>query len=452
MNHRREATVAWAICLLLFFLVVPGPREQAWSQDVHRPPAAGALSASGVSDPAAPSAEAGALSIFVETDTWKYTVGDEVTITVTLTNNADSTVSGELEVDVQVAWPDAPGWFTVHTSEPRPISVAAHGEAQETYGLDVGQYKHSGPFRVVASVGEAVGYGPFFVAPGIELTLQVPDSVDVGQEFEVALAITNTLTSALSNIDVDVRFPTGSSLDPGSEHLVVPSLAAGDTCRHTWEMSVEEGGLNNLVAVATSEDGGSQKVVVSMDVLGEAALMPIVEDAVDLVQGSMFSITGEIHNTGGQMAEGVQVTLSLPSYALSTSEDLSVDVGDIPGGESRTVSWGVRALWPGHHGVELRVSDTAGHVQVDHGLVSVVGDPEADTGDLEELEPPDGSNGDGDGDGRCTEVDALLALQMAAGLEQPDVGRMDVTGDGQVTEVDALQILQWAAAGGQCGS
>ena len=59
--------------------------------------------------------------------------------------------------------------------------------------------------------------------------------------------------------------------------------------------------------------------------------------------------------------------------------------------------------------------------------------------------------GDANGDGRCTEVDALVALRMAVGLQAPDVARMDVNGDGQVTEVDALQILKWAVAGGQCG-
>ena len=61
------------------------------------------------------------------------------------------------------------------------------------------------------------------------------------------------------------------------------------------------------------------------------------------------------------------------------------------------------------------------------------------------------SLGDGNGDGLCTEVDALMALKMAVGLQPPDVARMDVDGDGKVTEVDALQILKWAVAGGQCG-
>lgn len=58
--------------------------------------------------------------------------------------------------------------------------------------------------------------------------------------------------------------------------------------------------------------------------------------------------------------------------------------------------------------------------------------------------------GDGNGDGRCTEVDALVALQMVVGLQTADVARMDVNGDGKVTEVDALQILKWAVTGGQC--
>ncbi|HUT20514.1 MAG TPA: dockerin type I domain-containing protein, partial [Anaerolineae bacterium] len=65
--------------------------------------------------------------------------------------------------------------------------------------------------------------------------------------------------------------------------------------------------------------------------------------------------------------------------------------------------------------------------------------------------PPGAALGDGDGDGLCTEVDALMALRMAVGLQPADVARMDIDGDGGITEVDALQILKWAVAGGQCG-
>ncbi len=58
--------------------------------------------------------------------------------------------------------------------------------------------------------------------------------------------------------------------------------------------------------------------------------------------------------------------------------------------------------------------------------------------------------GDGNGDGLCTEVDALMALQMAVGKLAEDLN-MDVDQDGQVTERDALTILLWAIRDGQCG-
>jgi hypothetical protein len=63
---------------------------------------------------------------------------------------------------------------------------------------------------------------------------------------------------------------------------------------------------------------------------------------------------------------------------------------------------------------------------------------------------PSAVPGDGNGDGLCTELDALMALKMAVGLMAPNVARMDLDGDGKVTEVDALQILKWAVSGAQC--
>ena len=58
--------------------------------------------------------------------------------------------------------------------------------------------------------------------------------------------------------------------------------------------------------------------------------------------------------------------------------------------------------------------------------------------------------GDGNGDGLCTEVDALMALQMTVGKLAEDLN-LDVDQDGRVTERDALIILKWAVRDGQCG-
>lgn len=471
MNRRLKTTLGLLICLILSLLVVPGRSADAWSEDLRRAFITRGLGTQGLVQPPDGAQHRSAclwsrnpgnvsptlgstslspalqeLSIVIETDSFAYGIGDDVTITATLTNPSDTGIAGDLNLAVQMAWLDSPAWTPVFTAQPRPFNLPAQGEIQETYKLTMGQYTDSGLFRIVVSVGEAVEYGGFIVTAGHDLTLQVPDSVKVGEEFEVALEVKNTLTRAINNLEVDVLFPTGCSVEAGSEHLVIPSLAAGETHRQAWKMSVEEGGFNNLVAVATSEDGGSNKVVISMSVLGEAAIIPVMEDVEEVGRGSSVTLRGEVHNVGGQTAEGVQATLSLPPE-LSTTETLTIDVGDIPGGESKGVSWTVEALSLGTYAVELRASDRAGHEETGIGFVTVTGSPGPGIPDITELEPV----GDGNGDGRCTEVDALIALKMAVGLQTPDFARMDVNGDGQVTEVDALQILKWAVSGGRCG-
>ena len=54
--------------------------------------------------------------------------------------------------------------------------------------------------------------------------------------------------------------------------------------------------------------------------------------------------------------------------------------------------------------------------------------------------------GDGNGDGKITALDALIALRMSAGIAKVDL-LMDVNGDGRVTPTDARQLLSMARQG-----
>ena len=56
------------------------------------------------------------------------------------------------------------------------------------------------------------------------------------------------------------------------------------------------------------------------------------------------------------------------------------------------------------------------------------------------------ASGDGDGDGKVTEVDALMALQMSVGL-RPENLVLDVDDDGGVTSADARILLKQAVSG-----
>ena len=56
------------------------------------------------------------------------------------------------------------------------------------------------------------------------------------------------------------------------------------------------------------------------------------------------------------------------------------------------------------------------------------------------------ANGDGNGDGKITELDAFMALQMSVGLRPEDLV-LDVDGDGRVTSADARILLRQAVSG-----
>ena len=75
-------------------------------------------------------------------------------------------------------------------------------------------------------------------------------------------------------------------------------------------------------------------------------------------------------------------------------------------------------------------SDDARSIEVIEGAFTV-GTPEA---------------GDGNGDGKISALDALIALRMSAGIAKVDL-LMDVNGDGRVTPTDARQLLSMARQG-----
>ena len=82
---------------------------------------------------------------------------------------------------------------------------------------------------------------------------------------------------------------------------------------------------------------------------------------------------------------------------------------------------------------DMVVSDASGElrsIEVHHGLLTV----------------ESAGVGDGNGDGRVTAVDALIAMRMFVGLVSEDLV-MDMNGDGRVTPVDSMQILNLARRG-----
>jgi len=139
-------------------------------------------------------------------------------------------------------------------------------------------------------------------------------------------------------------------------------------------------------------------------------------------------------DAGGDL-QGAEVVPGTTSLSILPSPELGAVIGRVPmavGEESQ---------------VFLRVTGPAGSQPIVTVTERVGG--ELVGGNI--FQPPVlGIPGDGDGDGFCTELDAMLALQMATGALSEDL-TLDVNTDGRVDESDALLLMTWAARDGQCG-
>ena len=148
---------------------------------------------------------------------------------------------------------------------------------------------------------------------------------------------------------------------------------------------------------------------------------PSVLEVVDVQPGSRLSVPASNYdtNTPGVVSFGVTVSDQLEGDGSAAVVDFKV-VGTAGASSPLTVT-------------ETVVMDNSGNarsIEVTEGSFMV--------------ETP--AAGDGNGDGKITALDALIALRMSAGIAGVDL-LMDVTGDGRVTPRDARQLLSVAKQG-----
>ena len=195
-------------------------------------------------------------------------------------------------------------------------------------------------------------------------------------------------------------------------------------------------------AVAPLESTGAKVVVESRVASPEArVLTPIRLENPDEVHTLEFNL-----NYDPSVLEVVEVQpgsrLSVPASSFETNTpgviSFGVTVSDqLEGDGSAAV-------------VDFKVVGTAGASSPLTVTDTVVMD---NSGNARSIEVTEGSfmvetpaAGDGNGDGKITALDALIALRMSAGIAGVDL-LMDVTGDGRVTPRDARQLLSVAKQG-----
>ena len=148
---------------------------------------------------------------------------------------------------------------------------------------------------------------------------------------------------------------------------------------------------------------------------------PSVLEVVEVQPGSRLSVPASNYdtNTPGVVSFGVTVSDQLEGDGSAAVVDFKV-VGAVGASSALTIT----------KTVAMDSSGNARSIELTEGNFTV--------------ETP--AAGDGNGDGKITALDALIALRMSAGIAGVDL-LMDVTGDGRVTPKDARQLLSMAKQG-----
>ncbi len=314
-----------------------------------------------------------AITLTVGTSRSVYDFGDTVTILVTATNNSAVSYSGVLRNSISAV--DYAGAHEFYTYPARNVTIPAGGTVVETYLLSQADYKWNGDFRASATLDTANASSRFEIRDGLDMQLITPSQVVIGQSFGVSLRITNTLAVQVSNLSIDVYFPSSVNGVSNPTHITIPSLAAGEAYTISWTVSVSDPGIQSVVAYASSAGAGYDQTYASFTALGHADLTVLIEVPASVTPTVPFNAVATVRNDGGLTATNVQVVLSL-SGGLSTTAPLTVSVGNLAAGQEREVVWSLVASTAGVHTLQVNATETSvGNSELTTQLVVSVQEP-----------------------------------------------------------------------------
>ena len=202
--------------------------------------------------------------------------------------------------------------------------------------------------------------------------------------------------------DGDIRTDGGAASEPPEVALVVESRVAAPGARVLIPIRLENPDRIKTLEFDLNYD-------------------PSVLELAEVQPGSRLSVPGSRYDTDspGAVRFDLMVSDQLNGNGSAALVEFKV-VGEVGTSSPLTVK-------------DMMAMDSSGDVrsiEVSEGAFTV-GTPAA---------------GDGNGDGKITALDALIALRMSAGIAKVDL-LMDVNGDGRVTPTDARQLLSMARQG-----
>ena len=200
----------------------------------------------------------------------------------------------------------------------------------------------------------------FVIQSPFNVSFNLPSNIKQGEEFYINVNITNVLTIVLTGVNITLELPndftTTENLSKNIEYL-----HNGESSDVSWTVNAtdfEYGDIPLKININTSE-GISSTATTSIDVLRlpELIITPITPLEIQL--GIPFELTINVLNDGDISLQNVIISLIIPEN-ITVSEDLTISIGDLAGGETKSVSWTITSTYNEDFCLEISANDSTG--------------------------------------------------------------------------------------------
>lgn len=243
-----------------------------------------------------------------------------------------------------------------------------------------GQLPPSAVATRTASKADTVELGKLLAGPqtpSVQIEWKASSEINVGQECECELLVTNVGKSPAFGVKVETNFPVSVRLlEAGPRPETVDSSLI-------WDLGTLDAGQSKSISLKLlPSEKGDLQAVARVHITGAATSAFVVrEPKIHLdIQGPQQVMIGDpashnvtITNPGNGIAKNVRLEALIPrGLEHSRGERLLLDVGSLNPGESRTIRLALAAVDGGDHVVQVAATADGGLSRSSEAAVSVI--------------------------------------------------------------------------------
>ena len=287
-----------------------------------------------------------------------YKIRDTVYVNTTISNNGILPETRNLSL--VITEPGVWNSENVIYNTTETVTIPAKSEVDATFQYQIPDNPYIGKHRIIVSDGITKATTIFMIQAPFNVAFDIPATVAQAEEFYANATITNALGMSLSGINVTIDLPNDFNT---SESLTknIGTLSIGESADVSWLVTATdfEYGYTPITIYINSAEGINDIVITSLTVLRlpELRIYPSAPSEVQI--NTSFEFKANVTNEGDLDISGVSVDLLLPEN-VTTTDDLTKLIGDLAGGETRSVNWMVTSMRDDDFWITVNGCDVSG--------------------------------------------------------------------------------------------